>query len=265
MKRCTALSCFALATLLIHGPRLSAQMGGAATGGDGGQTQTAFGAGRMVQGTVTIVSADTITLKTEAGDSYRVTVTPNTQVRKERAQVKLTDIHAGDGLGAMGEIDRPNKTVHALMVFVVDAEQVRKARENLGKTYIAGKLTAIDLDDLKLTVLRSDGVSQVIRVDEGTSFKRGGRGTTQALGFAPGAGAGGPRSGQARPPAQEAAGSGGESITLADIKVGDLVGGPGAIRGGTFIPTELSVATPGARRHRTDETPGTAPRPQEPK
>lgn len=262
MKRFTALSCLALATLLVHGPSLVAQMGGSAVGGEGGQTQTAFGAGRTVQGTVTAVSADTITLKTEAGDSYRVAITPNTQVRKDRAQVKLTDIRPGDGLGAMGEIDRPNKTVHALMVFVVDAEQVRKARENLGKTYIAGRITAIDLDDLKLTVLRSDGVSQVIRVDEGTSFKRGGRGMTQALGF--GSGAGSPRGGQPRAAAQESTGSG-ESITLADIKVGDLVGGPGAIKGGTFLPTELSVATPGARRRRTDEAPGSGAKPQEPK
>ena len=46
----------------------------------------------------------------------------------------------------------------------------------MGKTYITGKVTAIDMDALKVTVMRTDGVSQVIGVDEQTSFKRGGRG-----------------------------------------------------------------------------------------
>ena len=242
MKRFRYLILFALEVLLVSGPRLHAQT----NSGGGDQPQTAFGAGRMVQGTVTAVTPDQVTLKTEAGDIYKVSVSPNTQVRKDRAQMKLADVHPGDGVGAMGEIDRPNRTVHALMVYVVDAEQIRKARENLGKTYIAGKITAINADDLKLTVLRSDGVSQVIQVDEGTSFKRGGRGMQQAmgLGFGDGTGAG---ARQGRTPAPAGAASAGESITLADIKVGDLVGGPGALKSGVFIPTELSVGTPGAR------------------
>ncbi len=60
-----------------------------------------------------------------------------------------------------------------MFVTVVDAEQMKKAQEDLGKTYIAGKVTAID--ELKLTIKRADGVTQVIEVDEGTSFRRGGR------------------------------------------------------------------------------------------
>lgn len=248
MTRLPILACSFLLLLAARAP-LPAQMGGE----PGAQTETAFGGGRMVQGTVTSVAGGQISLKTEAGDLYRIDITPNTQVRKDRAQVKLSEIHAGDGVGAMGELDRPNRTVHALMVYVVDAEQIRKARENLGKTYIAGKITAIDLDDLKLTVLRSDNITQVIRVDEGTSFKRGGRGMGQALGF----GAGG------RAPAEPTSAPAAESITLADIKVGDLVGGPGAVRGGVFIPTELSVGTPGAHggRRRGD---GSAPPPTGP-
>ena len=46
---------------------------------------------------------------------------------------------------------------------------------------MAGKITAID--ELKITVLRVDGVTQTIVVDEGTSFKRGGR----SMGALPGA------------------------------------------------------------------------------
>ena len=73
----------------------------------------------------------------------------------------------------MGVIDAATKTVHAAALFVVDAAQLQKAREDLGKTYITGKVTAID--EVNLTIERPDGVSQKIMVDESTSFRKGGR------------------------------------------------------------------------------------------
>ncbi len=208
---------------------------------DGGAA--AMGGGRMVRGTVTAVAPDHLTLKTEAGETYQVALTPNTQLRKGREPMKLADVHVGDGAGAMGVLDAPNKTVHALFVGVVDAEQIRKMREAMGKTYIVGKVTAID--ELKLTILRQDNVTQVIAVDEDTSFRRGGRGMR---GMRNG---GGP---EAVPPAPAAGTQSGESITLADIKVGDSVAGPGVLKGGVFVPTQLGVMTPGAggRRRRGD-------------
>ncbi len=116
----------------------------------------------MVRGTVTAATVDTLTVKMETGDMYKVTVTPNTRVMKERQPVKLAEIKAGDGVGAMGVMDAPTKTLHAVFVTVVDAEQVKKAQADLGKTYIAGEVTAIDADNLKLTIKRADGVSQTI-------------------------------------------------------------------------------------------------------
>ncbi len=241
---------------------------------DQDQPAVAFGSGsRMVRGTVTAVSPDHLTLKTESGELYQVAVTPNTQVRKGRDPVKFAEVHPGDGVGAMGEVDRPTKTVHALMLMVVSAEQLKKAREDLGKTYITGKITAIDADTLKLTILRSDGVSQTITVDEGTSFKRGGRGFRMAMtGQADFGGPGGPGASSAPPsrtPAPDRGASlptearnAGEPITLADIKVGDLIGGPGGLKNGTFIPTELDVADPAARRHRPSPgDPNATPKP----
>ena len=136
----------------------------------------AFAGGQMVRGTVTVVTAEQLTVKTDAGEIYQVSLSANTRLTKERQPVKVTDIKVGDGVGAMGVLDPATKTVHAVFVGVIDAEQVKKARENMGKTYITGKVTAIDMDALKLTVMRPDGVSQVIGVDEQTSFKRGGRG-----------------------------------------------------------------------------------------
>jgi hypothetical protein len=196
----------------------------------------AFAGGQMVRGTVTAVGADRLTVKTEEGDVYQVAVSVNTRVMKDRQPVKIADIKAGDGIGAMGVMDAPTKTIHAVFVAVIDAEQVKKAREGLGKVYITGKVTAIDMDDAKVTVMRPDHVSQVIQADEGTSFRRGGRRQQAAESAAPAAAAG--------------ANAGGESITLADVKVGDLVMGRGAVKNGLFVPAELRVvdAAAGERR-----------------
>jgi hypothetical protein len=239
----------------------------------------AFAGGQMVRGTVTATAADHLTVKTEAGEVYQVALSANTRLTKDRQPVKVADIKVGDAVGAMGVLDAPTRTVHAVFVGVIDAEQVKKARENMGKTYITGKVTAIDMDALKLTVMRPDGVSQVIGVDEQTSFKRGGRGMAAMasgagvveMGVGPGggrgmgAGAGTPGSGTSAEAGKGAGnGGGGESITFADVKVGDTVAGRGGLKNGTFVPTELGVMDPaamGQRRRRGPDGsgPGAAP------
>jgi hypothetical protein len=216
--------------------------------GQEGQNEggAAFAGGQMVRGTVTAVAGDHFTVKTEAGEVYQVAVSANTRLTRDRQPMKVADIKVGDGVGAMGVLDVPTKTVHAVFVGVMDAEQVKKAREGMGKVYITGKVTAIDMDGLKLTVLRPDGVSQVIGVDEGTSFRRGGRGMAAVVSGsgvvdAPAAGAAG------------GGGGGGESITFADLKVGDGVAGRGGLKNGLFVPTELGVMDAAARRRRGAE------------
>jgi hypothetical protein len=230
----------------------------------------------MVRGTVTAVTAVQLTVKTDAGEVYQVALSANTRLTKERQPVKVADIKVGDGVGAMGVLDPATKTVHAVFVGVIDAEQVKKARENMGKTYITGKVTAIDMDALKLTVMRPDGVSQVIGVDEQTSFKRGGRGmaaiasgggVVEMGGGGTGARGNGAGAGSAAGNGMgsgNAGGGGGESITFADVKVGDSVAGRGALKNGLFVPTELGVMDPaamGQRRRRGAEGSGTGPAP----
>jgi hypothetical protein len=207
--------------------------------------------GRMVRGTVAAATADGLTVKTENGDTYQVVVTSNTRIMKERQPVKLSDIHPGDGVGAMGVIDAPTKTVHAAALFVVDAAQIKKAREDMGKTYISGKVTAID--DVNLTIERPDGVSQKIMVDESTSFRKGSRRMRGSEGFGMGEGGG---QGQGAP-AQAADPA--ESITLADVKVGDRVMGRGALKGGVFVPTELVVMDAAAMGRRRAQGSADAP------
>lgn len=185
-----------------------------------------FAGGEMVRGTVTAVAADRLTVKTEEGATYQVVVTDNTRIVEDRKPIKLTSVKAGDGVGAMGVMDAPARTVHAVFVAVVDAEQVKKAREDLGKTYITGQVTAVDMDNARITVKRPDGISQTIQADESTSFKRGGR-REQAAGN--------------ESPAADATA---ESITLADIKTGDFVGGRGSVKNGMFVPAELRIMHP---------------------
>ena len=221
-----------------------------------------FRGGQMVRGTVTAQSGDKLSIKTDKGDVFQVAVTPNTRMMKERQPVRIADVKVGDSVGAMGVLDAPAKTVHAMFVMVVDAEAAKKAREGMGKVYITGKVTAID--ELKLTILRPDGVSQVIAVDEGTSFKRGGRNMQSMVdGNGPVDGRGSPEGGPGPVGAAAgAAGAGsGESITLADIKVGDGVAGRGELKGGIFVPTELGVmdAAMRGRRRRPEGTAAGAP------
>jgi hypothetical protein len=222
------------------------------------QGGAAFAGGQMIRGTVTAATADHLTVKTETGDVYQVSLSANTRLTKDRQPVKATDIKVGDGVGAMGVLDAPTKTVHAVFVGVIDAEQVKKARENMGKTYITGKVTAIDMDTLKVTIMRPDGVSQVIGVDEQTSFKKGGRGMAAMASGAPmemgnGAPGGGRGNGGGNGAGGGAGNGGGESITFADVKVGDTVVGRGTVKNGVFVPTELGVmdaAAMGQRRRR---------------
>jgi hypothetical protein len=214
--------------------------------GQGGGGRGQFAGMQRVNGEVTAVSATGLTLKTEDGSTVQVTTTDNTRVMKgsatpgagpgggmgaRGAQVKLSDVKVGDGVMAAGNLDAPNKTLHALMIMATDAATVKALKDNLGKTYITGKVTAIDVDNAKMTVERPDKVSQVIGFDETTSFKRG-RPGRMGGGNAGGAGA--------VPPAEA-----GESITLADIKVGDNITGQGSVKSGTFVPAQLTISTPG--------------------
>lgn len=234
--------------------------------GPGGQGRGQFAGMQRVAGEVTAVSGATITVKAEDGASMQVITTDNTRIMKSTgegnapAPIKATELKSGDGIMAAGNLDAPTKTLHAAFVVATDAEVVKKMRADFGKTYITGKVASIDVDNLKMTVLRSDGVSQTIGFDESTSFRRGGRGLRIGGGFAgPGGSDARPRAGATpgNPPAAE-----GESITLADIKVGDNVAGRGSMKNGTFVPTQLNVLpTRGERRAAAPGTTGDAPAP----
>lgn len=229
-KRLLPLLLFTAFTLSTH-----AQEGPPAGGWRGGEGG-GMGAGRGVGGTVTAISGSTITIKTEDGDTYQIFTSANSHIMKrvdrQPEPVKITDIHVGDAVVAGGEIDAKAKTVGAVFVMVLTPEQAaqaKKMREDFGKTWTAGEVTAIK--DLDITVKRRDGVIQTVSVDENTSFKKRN-----------------------------------DSITLADIQVGDMLRATGALKGSSFLAATVNVGRmggpggPGAegRGPRTGPAPGAA-------
>ena len=276
-----AIAVSPLAPALPQGAAPDAGQGRPQSGGRHGQ----YAGMARAAGEVTAVAGNTLTIKGEDGAPSQIVTTDNTQFMKERGPVRLSDLHTGDGVMAMGNLDPATHTLHAAVVMAEDAAEVKAMRDNLGKTYITGRVTAVDLDNAKITVERPDRVAQTIGFDETTSFKRAVR--SQRTGAADGgesarrSGAGGPgESGGAGSGGGEyrggmgfmAAGGGmdqafsrGESITLADIKVGDHVIGTGSVKGGVFVPVHLLESPPGQRRARggadagNPGTPGATP------
>jgi hypothetical protein len=186
--------------------------------------------GRGLMGTVTEVAADHYTIKTETGETYTIHYSVNTRILKQQAHargeggqrgggeggnpptpLKSTDIKVGDAIAAMGEVDATAKSVGATMVMQIDPERAKQMREmaaNHGKTWIMGKVTAID--GVKVTLM--DGVDNTAHsfvADENTTFRK------------------------RRDP-----------ITLADIQVGDTVRVEGSVKGGSFLATSVSAMGP---------------------
>ena len=259
----------ALGLALVCATSLPAQEAGDGDDARGGAG--AFAGMQRVTGLVTAVSSDKLTVKSDDGAAYQVVTTSNTRFLRNGATFKLTDLKPGDGVMSAGNLDAANKTLHAAMVISVDAEQVKKmaaARDqfmaNLGKTVIASRVTAIAGDNAELSLERPDKATQTISFDESTSFRRAAPGRMVA-GEANGMGFGGAYAGmrgdRTAAPNTNAAAVAGESITLADIKVGDNVNGPGSVKAGTFVPTQLVVRTPRPRgeRRREAQAPGAAP------
>ncbi len=185
-----------------------------------------FGRGRGnfqgTGGTITAISGDTLTLKTMSGGTATVKLTSSTMYRRDRQEAKLSDFKVGDMVMVRGEPSGDNTwTAQGVM----SNSNGMAMREQMGKKFIAGDVTKIE--DTKLTIKRIDGETQVIEVDENTSFRNAKR----------------------------------ESVTLADVKVGDRVFGRGDLKDGVFVPAVLNVGAPGEMMMRRGDGPRQGPPP----
>jgi hypothetical protein len=176
--------------------------------------------GRGLMGAVTEVAADHFTVKTEMGDVYTVHFTANTRIVKQPAgmrgpgggspplEIKATDIKVGDAIVAAGDTDATAKSVSATRIVQLDPEAAKRMQEmaaSFGKTWLQGKVTAINGATITLTGAL-DNVPHTVVADENTTFRR------------------------RRDP-----------ITLADIQVGDTVRVEGAVKEGAFTTTAVNV------------------------
>jgi Domain of unknown function (DUF5666) len=194
--------------------------------GQGGRGFGGFMGGRGMGGTVTEAGTDHYTIKTELGETYIVHFSVNTRIVKQPPQrtteegmrtppqeIKSSDIRVGDVIMAGGEVDAAAKSVGAVMVMKIDperAKQIREMQANFGKTWLAGKVTAVN--ETKITLLSQfDNADHAFVADENTSFRKRR-----------------------------------EPITLADVQVGDNVRAEGAIKDGTFTATAVTVMGPPA-------------------
>ncbi|HMG87565.1 MAG TPA: DUF5666 domain-containing protein [Terracidiphilus sp.] len=190
--------------------------------------------GRGVLGTVTEIAPDHFTVKTENGDLYTIHYSVNTRIMKggggqRRGQgndnqapanpptsIKASEIKIGDAIGASGEIDANAKSVGAVVIFQIDAERAKQMREmqaNYGKTWVMGRVTAIN--DVKVTLQGGpDNAIHTFVADESTIFRK------------------------RRDP-----------VTLADIQVGDMIRAEGSIRNGAFLATSVAVMGPAPQRN----------------
>ena len=191
-----------------------------------------MGVGRGVMGVVTEAAADHFTIKTDSGDLYTVHYSVNTHILKGSdgtrhrsddtempltppQSIKASEIKVGDVIGASGEVDANAKSVGAVVIFQIDPERARQIREmqaNYGKTWLMGRVTAIN--EVKVTLQGGpDNTAHIFVADENTTFRK------------------------RRDP-----------ITLADIQVGDMVRVEGAIKNGSFVATAVAVMGPPPQR-----------------
>ena len=172
-------------------------------GGRGGMGGGMGMMGRGLMGTVTEVAADHFTIKTEMGDVYTVHFSANTRITKQPTgmrgpgggggqgmgggggyrrggggtppqEIKATDIKVGDAIAAMGDIDATAKSVGAMRIVQLDPEQAKRMEEmaaNFGKTWLQGKVTAINGTNITLTG-SLDNAPHTVVADENTTFRR---------------------------------------------------------------------------------------------
>lgn len=171
--------------------------------------------GDNVAGKVTAIDGATLTVAPiTGGEPVTVKIGGSTRVMKDRQPAKASDIKVDDTVFARGALN--GGVMDANIVSLVNPDMMQRFgqggmgqfnREDMGKKFIAGEVKAIN--ELRLTIARTDNQTQEIEVDENTSFRKGR-----------------------------------ESITLPDIKVGDFVRGAGEIRNGIFVPKELIAGRP---------------------
>ncbi len=107
-------------------------------------------------------------MKTDSGQQWRVLYGPNSD-SSTTASRPGPRISTPATCSSPPAIWTPEKDqIGAAILIDIDAAEVQKAKEGLGKTWAAGKVTA---NGARIAIQRLDGVAQTIAVDENTEFR----------------------------------------------------------------------------------------------
>jgi preprotein translocase subunit YajC len=208
-----------------------AQNPGSAQGAGTGQAPGRGGERRPgLFGKLTAVHDQSIEITQQSGDAVTVKIGSSTQFRKEGAAARLSDFKIGDMVFVRGA-ENPDHTWTAEMIGTrpsggFGGGQGGGGRQGgrgasgggpgggmpgragvLGQDYVFGEVKSIDAP--KLTILRTDNVTQTVELNEETSLRKGR-----------------------------------DSITMADIQVGDHVFVRGGMANNVFQPKSVNVIGP---------------------
>lgn len=196
-------------SILQDAPRQSGQ-------GPDGQRMPLFGK-------ITALHDSSLEVADTNGDTVTVKISGQTEFRKDRQPAKRTDFKVGDIIVVRGE----ENADHSWTAQIVAARSMNGSNGpngrggpggpggggrsvqtgTLGKDYVAGEIKSIDAP--KLSVLRSDNVTQTLELNEETSLRKGR-----------------------------------DSITMADIQPGDHLFARGAMENNVFVPKSVIVIGP---------------------
>jgi hypothetical protein len=168
-------------------------------------------------GKLTAVHEQAIEIIRQGGDTVTVKISGSTQFRTGGETAKLTDLKVGDMLFVRGE-ENADHTWTAEMIGTRPnggsggrpgggGPGGARPAGVLGQDYVFGEVKAMDAP--KLTILRPDNVTQTVELNEETSLRKGR-----------------------------------DSITMADIQVGDHILVRGAMANNAFQPKSVMVIGP---------------------
>jgi len=187
---------------------------GASPRGNRGQGRGGPMEGRGTPGKISAINSGSIELTKPDGSSVTVKLTEKTEFRKDRQPAKIADFKIGDLVFVRGD-ENADHTLTAQMIGGRTGNGPGGAGGfgggagfgEMGKDFVIGKVQSIDAP--KLTILRTDNVTQTLELTEDTSLRQGR-----------------------------------ESITMADIHPGDHVVIRGALQNNTFVPKNVMVLSP---------------------
>lgn len=161
-------------------------------------------------GKITALHDGTLEISNVNGETVTVKLTPQTEFRKDRQAAKRSDFKVGDVVAVRGQ-ENADHTWTAQMVGARSANGEGRGPNMqagaMGKDYVAGEVKSVDAP--KISVLRTDNVTQTIELNEDTSLRKGR-----------------------------------DAITMAEVQPGDHLFARGAVQGGVFVPKFVMVVGP---------------------